>query len=189
MVERVAVTHRRRRFESFLRSRGSNDGPMKRSWSNGTTAPRHGAEGSSALPGGLRNSGAYELVGATHGDRGPDGVDARSWPWRSAVRIRSVTRGTLVHRSRRGRRPRRSHKPSDPGSTPGAATMPVLLGWPSACLVIRSPRVRLSPPARRWCWRSLSGQMRRTRVLPARDGAVRPSDSAVRSGAHAHRVH
>ena len=86
-------------------------------------------------------------MGATHGDRGPDGVDARSWPWRSAVRIRSVTLGTAVHRSRRGRRPRRSHKPSDPGSTPGAATMPVLLGWPSACLVIRSPRVRLSPPA------------------------------------------
>jgi len=37
--------------------------------------------------------------------------------------------------------------------------MPVLLGWPSACLVIRNPRVRLSPPAPPR-WRSLRWSVR-----------------------------
>ena len=51
-VERVAVTHRRRRFESPLRSSWHQRRvPLLRPWSNGTTAPRHGADGSSTLPG------------------------------------------------------------------------------------------------------------------------------------------
>ena len=179
--------------------------PKKRSWSNGTTAPRRGANGSSTPPSArkvlkLREQSARSKAGRgrcehawdhlpgrvaqrqssaltkrrqeglrlprprrassqlgrhrpdmaggpgpipgrptqqsaqtvssspTHGDRGPDGMDARSWPWRSAVRVRSVTPGTSVRSQQEGLRPRWSHEPFDPGSTPGAATMPVLLG-------------------------------------------------------------
>jgi hypothetical protein len=48
------------------------------------------------IPGGYATPSRASSRRCTHGDCGPDGVDARSWPWRSAVRIRSVTLGTSV---------------------------------------------------------------------------------------------
>jgi hypothetical protein len=75
---------RRRPFESDRRD-GTVAGRRRHS-SSGVVQSRT----SGCYPG---DRGSSPCLGAVpHGDRGSDGESARSWSWRSAVRVRSVTR-------------------------------------------------------------------------------------------------